>query len=99
MRRVKASEGVWYSDRSTREIFCVIRVDDGDGLIDVRDGYGDIDEFDFDEWDHMDLEIVAAPGSWLSDEDDDEEEDESGSAATRAELRAPAPGASKRGRG
>ena len=72
--RIKASEGQWYADRVTHEIFCVIRVDDADGLIDVRDGYGDIDEFDFDEWDHMDLEICAAPSDWKVEEDEEEYE-------------------------
>lgn len=74
MHHVKALQGQWYSDRSTRDIFCVIAVDESDGLIDVRDGYGDIDEFDFDEWDAMDLELCAAPEQQLlSDETDAEE--------------------------
>ena len=74
--RLKASEGQWYADRLTHEIFCVIRVDDVDGLIDVRDGYGDIDEFDLDEWEHMDLEICTAPSGWVRDDDEDGESDD-----------------------
>ena len=76
MGRLKVSEGQWYADRVTHEIFCVIRVDDADGLIDVRDGYGEIDEFDFDEWELMDLEVCAAPSGWIDDGADDDGEDE-----------------------
>ncbi|MGH8189527.1 MAG: DUF6763 family protein [Steroidobacteraceae bacterium] len=61
---MKAFEGQWYADRSSNDVFCVIAVDDSDGWIDVRDLYGDIDEFDFDEWESMDLELCATPEEW-----------------------------------
>lgn len=73
MGHVKALQGQWYSDRYTREIFCVIGIDEDDGLIDVRDGYGDIDEFDYAEWESMDLELCSAPESWQLDPELDEE--------------------------
>jgi len=75
MNHVKAQQGQWYSDRSTREIFCVIAVDESDGLIDVRDGYGDIDEFDLAEWDAMDLEPCTSPEDWRRSWEDSEAED------------------------
>ena len=85
MSILKALQGQWYANRSTHDVFCVIAVDEDDGLIDVRDGYGDIDEFDFDEWESMDLVLVSAPETWqlrFDDLDDEEdEEDEPGSAA------------------
>jgi len=78
MSEIKAREGQWYVDRSHREFFLVIAIDESDGLIDVRDRYGDIDEFDLDEWDAMDLALCVAPekssGEWDS-EDEDEDED------------------------
>jgi len=83
MSSVKALQGQWYSNRATREVFCVIAVDEDDGLIDVRDGYGDIDEFDTDEWEAMDLVLCSAPETWqlslddLDDFDDLDEEDAS----------------------
>jgi hypothetical protein len=64
MNSMKAREGQWYADRGTHDVFCVIAIDESDGLIDVRDRYGDIDEFDLDEWDAMDLELCAAPEEW-----------------------------------
>jgi uncharacterized protein DUF6763 len=75
---VKALEGQWYANRSTHDVFCVIAVDEDDGLIDVRDGYGDVDEFDFDEWEAMDLVLCASPETWRLSLDDLDEEDEPG---------------------
>jgi hypothetical protein len=52
-------EGQWYRYRS--ESFYVLAVHEEEGLIDVRDDYGDIDEFDLDEWAGMDVEVCPAP--------------------------------------
>ena len=81
MSEINAREGQWYVDRFYREFFLVIAVDESDGLIDVRDRYGDIDEFDLDEWDAMVLVLCVAPDvdpdrpseDW---EDEDEEDEE-----------------------
>ena len=64
MSETKAREGQWYVDRANHEFFLVIAIDETDGLIDVRDRYGDIDEFDLDEWDAMDLVLCSAPTQW-----------------------------------
>jgi hypothetical protein len=77
MSSTKACEGQWYVDRAHHEFFLVIAIDESDGLIDVRDRYGDVDEFDLDEWDAMDLVICTAPNEmkWeAEDEDEDGEE-------------------------
>jgi hypothetical protein len=58
---LKAQEGQWYLQRWSRETFCVIGVDEDFRVIDVRDENGDVDEFAFDEWETMDLEVCAAP--------------------------------------
>jgi hypothetical protein len=73
MSDIKAREGQWYADRAHHEFFLVIAIDESDGLIDVRDRYGDIDEFDLDEWDAMDLVVCAAPAEWdpAAEDDDD----------------------------
>jgi hypothetical protein len=81
MSEINAREGQWYVDRFYREFFLVIAVDESDGLIDVRDRYGDIDEFDLDEWDAMDLVLCVAPDNapdkssedWDGEEEEDEE--------------------------
>ena len=69
MSDTKAREGEWYVDRANHEFFLVIAIDETDGLIDVRDRYGDIDEFDLDEWDAMDLVICSAPTEWWQEDD------------------------------
>lgn len=61
MINAKAQEGQWYLQRWSRETFCVIGVDEDFRVIDVRDENGDIDEFAFDEWETMDLEVCDAP--------------------------------------
>jgi hypothetical protein len=73
MSDIKAREGQWYADQVSREFFLVIAVDESDGLIDVRDRYGDIDEFDLDEWDSMDLVLCVAPAEWEDGEDAEEQ--------------------------
>jgi hypothetical protein len=69
MSEIKACEGQWYVDRAHHEFFLVIAIDESDGFIDVRDRYGDIDEFDFDEWDAMDLVLCSAPTEWWQDDE------------------------------
>lgn len=64
MSNVEAREGQWYLRRVNDETFCVIAVDEAHGVIDILDGYGDIDEVGFDEWELMDLELCAAPSNW-----------------------------------
>jgi uncharacterized protein DUF6763 len=73
MNDMKACEGQWYVDRAHHEFFLVIAIDESDGLIDVRDRYGDIDEFDLDEWDAMDLVVCAAPAEWDGEDEDGED--------------------------
>jgi hypothetical protein len=74
MSDIKVCEGQWYADRAHHEFFLVIAIDESDGLIDVRDSYGDIDEFDLDEWDAMDLVLCTAPAEWESGADDDDDD-------------------------
>ena len=69
MSETKVCEGQWYVDRAHHEFFLVIAIDETDGLIDVRDRYGDIDEFDLDEWDAMDLVVCSAPTEWWQEEE------------------------------
>jgi hypothetical protein len=69
MSDMKVHEGQWYVDRTHHEFFLVIAVDESDGFIDVRDRYGDIDEFDLDEWDAMGLVLCSGPAQWWQDEE------------------------------
>lgn len=79
MQNIKVREGQWYLHRVSRESFCVINVDEAHRIIDVRDDSGDIDEFDFEEWAGMDLEMCQPPSNWLALNDAGDEEYEYGS--------------------
>jgi hypothetical protein len=76
MSEIKAREGQWYVDRAHHEFFLVIAIDESDGLIDVRDRYGDIDEFDLDEWDAMDLMLCSAPTEWGQDDTEEQAQEQ-----------------------
>ena len=76
---IKAREGQWYTQRWSREAFCVIGIDEMSGVIDIRDADGDVDEVAFEEWERMNPEPCAPPShSWAHEETGDElEMDES----------------------
>jgi hypothetical protein len=77
MSDINAREGQWYTDHTHHEFFLVIAIDESDGLIDVRDRYGDIDEFDLDEWDAMGLVVCTAPTDWETGVEEDEAAEDS----------------------
>lgn len=55
------TEGHWYRYRN--EVFLVLAVHEEEGIIDVRDEQGDIDEFALDEWEVMDVQVCPAPAA------------------------------------
>jgi hypothetical protein len=71
--------GDWYLDRDKHDFLCVIGVHNDEGVVDVRDEYGDIDEIEFDEWETMDLVLCSTPQEWQDRpaEDDFEDVDDS----------------------
>ena len=68
--------GDWYLDRDKHDFLCVIGVHDDEGVVDIRDEYGDVDEIDFDEWETMHLVLCATPHEWQDGDDDFDELDE-----------------------
>lgn len=72
MRIPKVIEGQWYSDARHKDVFWVIAVDEKEGLIDVRDGFGEIDELDFDEWESLGLALCTNPSEWADAPDDED---------------------------
>ena len=69
--------GEWYLDRDKHDLMCVIGIEEEEGVVGIRDSYGDVDEIAFDEWESMDLIICATPREWggLLEEDADGIED------------------------
>jgi hypothetical protein len=69
--------GDWYLDRDKHDFLCVIGVHDDEGVVDVRDEFGDVDEIEFDEWETMDLVLCSTPREWNSGvESESDEADE-----------------------
>jgi hypothetical protein len=67
--------GDWYLDRDKHDFLCVIGVHKEEGVVDIRDEYGDVDEIEFDEWETMDL-VLCTPPEWEDRHDIDESEDD-----------------------
>ncbi|HEY8537940.1 MAG TPA: DUF6763 family protein [Steroidobacteraceae bacterium] len=71
MNGPKVRVGDWYLDRDQHDFLYVIDVDEEEGVIDVRDEYGDIDEIDFAEWETKNLVLCSTPREWKETEDDE----------------------------
>lgn len=65
--------GDWYLDRDKHDFLYVTGVHKEEGVVDIRDEYGDVDEIEFDEWETMDLVLCSTPPEW---QDIDESEDD-----------------------
>jgi len=76
MKVPRVKVGDWYLDRNKHDFLCVIGVHDDEGVVDVRDEYGDIDEIEFDEWETMDLVLCSTPREWKRTDEDPDEADE-----------------------
>jgi hypothetical protein len=67
--------GDWYLDRDKHDFLCVIGVHTEEGVVDIRDEYGDVDEIDFDEWESMDLVLCSSPVDWKTGKEWEAEEE------------------------
>lgn len=74
--------GNWYRREDTDETFTVIGVDEDEGLIEIQQLDGAIEEIDEAAWSEMELEIVDEPDEWrgeldvMDDDDPDYDEDD-----------------------
>jgi len=57
----RAVIGEWYLSHETHEQFEVVALDDLTGTIDIQYFDGNIDEFDLEIWDQMDVDPCAPP--------------------------------------
>jgi hypothetical protein len=62
--------GQWYSHRDKGQMFQVVAFDEDDGLIELQDFDGDVDEVDLDTWHAMPLDPAEAPEDWSGPVDD-----------------------------
>ena len=61
MNQVQPAIGQWYLRRDTAQKFEVIDLDGGDGMIEVQDEEGTLDEIDVDTWSSLALELTTQP--------------------------------------
>jgi hypothetical protein len=56
--------GHWYAHRDKGQLFQVVAFDEDEGLIELQDFDGDVDEVDLDTWHEMPLDRAEAPEDW-----------------------------------
>jgi len=54
----------WYSHREKGQRFFVTAVDEDAGTVEVQHFDGDIEEFSFDDWRELDIELSVQPENW-----------------------------------
>ncbi len=72
--RTLPTVGTWYAHRGKGQLFQVVAFDEDDGLIELQDFEGDVDEVDLDTWLEMPLEAAAPPEDWRGPVEVEDEE-------------------------
>lgn len=67
--------GQWYAQGGRGRLLQVVAFDEDEGLVELQDFDGDIDEVDLDTWRDMELERAEAPEDWTGPVDDVETDD------------------------
>jgi hypothetical protein len=56
--------GTWYQHLDKGQKFCVVALNDDEGLIEMQHFDGDLEEIDRDTWYQLDLEPIEEPENW-----------------------------------
>ncbi|MGD2073675.1 MAG: hypothetical protein PVI91_07855 [Gammaproteobacteria bacterium] len=56
--------GRWYQHLDKGQEFCVVAVNEDDGLVEIQHFDGDLEEIDSDIWYQLDLEPIEEPENW-----------------------------------
>ena len=75
VQRIEPVVGDWYAHRDKGQLFQVVAFDDEDGLVELQDFDGGVDEVDLDTWHAMPLERAEPPEDWTGSVDDLEPDD------------------------
>lgn len=67
--------GQWYAHRDKGQMFQVVAFDADDGLVELQEFDGDLDEVDLDTWYAMALVPSEAPEDWTGPVDEIETDD------------------------
>jgi hypothetical protein len=56
--------GNWYQHLDKGQKFCVVALNEDEGLIEMQHFDGDLEEIDRDTWYQLDLELIEEPENW-----------------------------------
>jgi hypothetical protein len=68
-------EGNWYEFVDEGRSFFIVTVDEDEGIIEIQDYDGAVDEIELAAWHDLDLEPIDPPEDWLGFLEDLESED------------------------
>lgn len=68
--------GTWYQRADKGQEFEVVAFDDEDGVVEIQDSDGNLEEIDIDTWYTLELENIEAPVDYTGDTMDDDELDD-----------------------
>jgi hypothetical protein len=67
--------GNWYRHLGKGQEFQVVSVDDDEGIIEIQQFDGDLEQIEFDSWNSLDIELIEPPENWTGPMDDLELDD------------------------
>jgi hypothetical protein len=67
--------GRWYRRVDDEQLFKVASIDEDDGLIEIKNIEGEVEELDAAEWVELDLEYAEAPEDYVDPDDVSEDKD------------------------
>lgn len=73
--RINPEVGAWYQDQIDDRLFEVVAVDEEADSIDIQYFEGEIQEFDLDTWENLELENAEPPEDWTGAYEVDGEDD------------------------
>ncbi|MGB5474568.1 MAG: DUF6763 family protein [Gammaproteobacteria bacterium] len=56
--------GTWYRHLDKGQEFCVVAIEDADGVVEIQHFDGSIEAIDPDAWYELDIETTEAPENW-----------------------------------
>lgn len=65
--------GLWYTHRDQGLLFQVVAFDEDEGLVEMQDFDGGLDEVDLETWYEMPIDAAEAPEDWHGAVDDDDD--------------------------
>lgn len=85
--RLRPEVGLWYSHRDKGQLFQVVAVDEDEGVVEIQDVDGDVDEIELDGWPSLQIDRAAAPEDATGPVDDFDPDDSGDSAESDSPSR------------